>query len=519
LTLSTATYGTVGGPRTAAPGDASIPRRADWPWLFAILLVAFALRAFHLNAGLWYDEIDTLVHYTRLPALELLTVYPSLNHHVLFTLEAKAAIGVFGESAWALRLPSLVFGVASVWALWLVAREIVSRTEALLASLMLAVSYHHVWFSQNARGYTGLLFWGLLATYFLIRAARTPSWRYWLAYAVVSALAIHTHLSAAFLVASHGLIYCGVAARRFMALGRNDGIGPATTAGLTGMLPLYGFALTGALALLLHAPLIPQIISTFTEVAGSQSPLDTAASAEWKSAYWMISEVARSLGPIMGAALPVIIVITAFGMADLRKTAPIVPALVLIHMALTLAVLLAVSMRVWPRYFFIDIGFICLFLVHGAYVIGRLAARFLAASRRWSVGERTLGNVLAAAGILASLVLLPRNYLYPKQDFVGARNFVEAHRLPNSAVVTLGLATMPYADYYAPQWAEVDSVEQLEALRQSERQVWLVYSFPGVTEQRYKDVASYLARKFERVARFPGTLGGGDVLVWRSAQR
>jgi len=513
--VTSAIYEPVGAPRSPAIADSSISRQADWPWLCAILMIALVLRAINLNAGLWFDEIDTLVHYTRLPAAELLTVYPSLNHHVLFTLEAKAAIALFGESAWALRLPSLVFGVASIWALWLVAGEVVSRREALLAALMLAVSYHHVWFSQNARGYTGLLFWGLLATYFLIRAARIPSWRLWTAYGLVSALAIHTHLSAAFFVAAHGLIYCGVAVRRLLTE-TPGGPASAATAGLSGLLPLYGFALAGGLALLLHAPLIPQMIGTFTTVAGGQSPLDAAASAEWKSAGWMVAEVVRGLGPVLGIALPVIIVTAGFGMADLRKSAPILPALVLIHIPLTLAVLVAVSMRVWPRYFFIDIGFICLFLVHGAYVIGRIAADRYGARRHWKVGGPALGTALAVAGIVASLILLPRNYLHPKQDFVGARDFVEARRSPQSEVVTLGLAAMPYADYYAPQWREVDTIDALVSLRQSGRQVWLVYAFPSVTERRYKEIADYVSRNFERVARFPGTLGGGDVLVWRS---
>ncbi len=516
MAMNAAACRPVGAPTGPTIANSANPTPADWLWLCAILVVACVLRAINLNAGLWFDEIDTLVHYTRLPAAELLTVYPSLNHHVLFTLEAKAAIALFGESAWALRLPAFVFGVASIWALWLVAKEAVSRWEALLAALMLAVSYHHVWFSQNARGYTGLLFWGLLATYFLIRGAKTPSWRLWTAYGVASALAIYTHLSAAFFVASHGLIYCGFALSRFIRSRRASSAPPPANAQLSGYLPLYGFALAGGLALLLHAPLIPQMISTFTEVAGPQSPADAAATAEWKSAYWMVLEVGRSLGPVLGVALPVIVVIAGFGMADLRKRAPILPAMVLIHIPLTLGVLVAVSMRVWPRYFFIDIGFICLFLVHGAYVIGRMAAGRFGGRGRWKIGAHTLGTMLAVSGIVASLILLPRNYLHPKQDFVGARDFVEARRSADSAVVTLGLAAMPYADYYAPHWQEVETVDELAALRRSGREVWLVYAFPDVTEQRYKEIAGYVSRDFERVGRFPGTLGGGDVLVWRS---
>lgn len=487
----------------------SVPSR-EWLWLGATLVIAIALRLLKLDAGLWYDEIDTLVHYTRMPTVELLTTYPSLNHHVLFTLEAKAAIELFGESAWALRLPAFMLGVASIWALWLVAQQVLSRLETRLSALLLAVSYHHVWFSQNARGYTGLLFFGLLATYFLIRGSRAPSWKVWTAYAIASALAAYTHLTAVLFVASHFIVYLGVVVHRRFAAERGGGRKPQL------LLPLYGFALAGVLALLLYAPLLPQMIGTFTAVAAPPPPEVAASIAEWKSPLWMMAEVARSVGPVLGLALPAVLVIVVVGMASLRKTAPIVPAIFLLHIALTLAVLVAGSMRVWPRHFFIDIGFICIFLVHGTFVLSRLITDFLGRRFNWSVNAPAFAIASAALGIAASLFVLPRNYLYPKQDFVGARDFVETSRSQTSAVATLGLAIMPFADYYAPHWKPVNSLEEIQGLRQAHGQVWLVYAFPGVTERRYKEIVDYLSVTFERVERFQGTLGGGDILVFRS---
>jgi hypothetical protein len=88
--------------------------------------------------------------------------------------------------------------------------------------------------------------------------------------------------------------------------------------------------------------------------------------------------------------------------------------------------------------------------------------------------------------------------------------------VPGAAVVTLGLTSRPYAEYYAPQWQAVSSLPELMSLAQSRPEVWLVYSFPAVTERRHPDIAAYVGEQFERVRRFPGTLGGGDVLVFRA---
>jgi hypothetical protein len=491
-------------PRTGAEADSttSAPARSrEWLWLAAILGIATGLRIYKLDASLWFDEVVTLVQYIPLSTGDLLTTYPELNHHVLFTLEAKGAVSVFGESAWALRLPALLFGIASVWGLWLVARETVSAWETRLAALALAVSYHHVWFSQNARGYTGLLFFGLVTTYLLIRAARGGSWMVWTAYGLLSALAIFTHLTAALFVASQAVVYFGLLLRDRRA-----------SSGLR--LPVYGFALAGLVSLLLYIPLIPEVIDAFTEVRGSGSAQAEAAIEEWKSPVWMVEEAIRSFGPLAALALPLGVVV-AVGMASLRKVAPILPAIVLVHIALTLAVLAIGSLRVWPRYFFVDIGFIFIFLVHGSFVLSRAAAGLLDRRGNRRVDARALAIACTVAGICASLVLLPKNYLHPKQDFLGARNFVEANRATDSAVATLGLARMPFGEYYAPQWTRIRSLEALRTLRQAHDEVWVVYAFPGVDEDRYPNIAGYVSGRFEMVRRFQGTLGDGDVLVFR----
>ena len=71
----------------------------------------------------------------------------------------------------------VLFGLASILALYLFGRQVTSASESLLAAALLTFSYHHVWFSQNARGYTGLLFWTLLSSWLLLRALRNGAAR------------------------------------------------------------------------------------------------------------------------------------------------------------------------------------------------------------------------------------------------------------------------------------------------------------------------------------------------------
>src|SRR3989304_4647093 len=140
------------------------------PILFFLLIVAALLRLYDLNDGLWHDEIITAVKYVRLPFAKILTTYDSENEHFLYTILARGFVLLFEENAWALRFPAVLFGIASIGTTYLLGRQVSNVLEALLASALLTFSYYHIWFSQNARGYTGLLFFANLSSWLLIRA-------------------------------------------------------------------------------------------------------------------------------------------------------------------------------------------------------------------------------------------------------------------------------------------------------------------------------------------------------------
>ena len=157
----------------------ALPRRsgasAEWTrrdgWILAgVLLAALLLRLpGHLDSGLWFDEIWLLVESVRVPFATLFTAFESDNNHPLYSVLAWMSVETLGERAWSLRLPAVLFGAASIGMTWRFALLVTDRWEAALATALLALSYHHVWFSQNARGYTMLLFFTVAATHFLLR--------------------------------------------------------------------------------------------------------------------------------------------------------------------------------------------------------------------------------------------------------------------------------------------------------------------------------------------------------------
>ncbi len=487
-------------------------RRSDWLWLGAILGVALGLRAIGLNASLWYDEVVTLVGFTRLPAIDIVTTYTTLNNHVFFSLQAHGAIALFGESAWALRLPAVLFGAAGVGALWWLARLTVPVWEARFAALLLAFSYHHIWFSQNARGYTGLIFWCLIASVLFLRGIERPGWGTWIGYGVAVAAAGYTHLTAGFVVAAHGLVWLGLLAWR--ALGRDA---QNRYAGLADAKPFWGFVLGGVAVALLYAPMIPQMIDTVGAV--SQSSTEAVTVAEWRNPLWTLLEIFRSvqgLGALAVIGLPVVLVVAAIGLVDLTRRHPAMVAIFLIHVPLTLGIALALSFRIWPRYFLFDLGFVLLCLAAGVFILAGWMARLAESRLGWRVSGRTLGILAATIAVLCSATLLPKNYRTPKQDFLGARDFIEASRQPGDAAASLGLATLPFKAYYAPHWDIVKTQADLDRLRARAKRVWLVYGFSAHTRVHFPKILAVLKSDFELVRTLPGTLGDGWLAIYRS---
>ena len=177
--------------------------------------------------------------------------------------------------------------------------------------------------------------------------------------------------------------------------------------------------------------------------------------------------------------------------------------------------MLALGHNLWPRFFFFAMGFALLIVVHGAMVFPTLITQSFTSlpfARRLSA---TAGLATACLMIVASAVTVPRNYAHPKQDYSGARDFVESQRGPNDVVVAVGLAGVAYRSYFAPTWSVAQTEAELDAVRQGRKNVWLIYTLPVEVKAYRQDVWQTIQSDFAIVKVFPGTLGGGEIVVCR----
>jgi mannosyltransferase len=471
-----------------------------WAWLFGLTAVAAFLRVVSLNQQLWFDEIMTLLDSARDPLWRIVTHYAGQNQHMLYSVLAHCSIRVFGEQPWVLRLPAVLFGIAGIPALYFFGCLVTTKREALFASALMAINYQHIWFSQNARGYTGMVFWTLLASIFFVRCARQQQKSDYVMYGLSAALGIYMHLMMAFVVVGHAMLYLWLIWSQTRSKGRMP----------RNYYPLYGLLLAGAVSFALYAPVIPGIFARTIGVAG------TSVRSEWASPLWALKEMFHGVRNGAGGGLLAIAVgglLLLSGLLSFWRSNRFVVSLMVLPGLVTAAAVLATSHNFWPRFFFFEIGFALLLLVRGAVVCSDLAAILLSGTGRLAFRLSTAVLVLM---LVASAIPLRAEYLYPKQDYLSAMRFVEGQQRPEEQVVTVGVVTTAFQRYYGRAWPLLETRAQLDAQLTQDRGTWLIYAMPIYIRASQPDVWDAIQSRFTVVRVFPGTLSGGEIFVCRS---
>jgi len=136
--------------------------------LALIIVVAFGLRWQYVQTiSLYVDEFTTLWAAQRTQAVGA-PIMPSgvlYTRGLLATYVEAAFLSLFGFSYLIGRLPSILFGLATVVVLWLVGRRLWREEVGLLAALGLALLPEAILWSGRARFYAQLQFFTLLTVW------------------------------------------------------------------------------------------------------------------------------------------------------------------------------------------------------------------------------------------------------------------------------------------------------------------------------------------------------------------
>lgn len=462
------------------------------------VVVATALRFIGGGNQLWYDEIVTLVDSVRKPFAEIVTHFPSDNGHVFYSVLAHINVALGGETPFMLRLPAILLGIASIPLIYAMGTRVTTRFEALAAALLATVAAHHIWFSQNARGYTLLLVLTLLSTKLILDGLKTRSKTPWLLFAVASALGAYTHVTMVLAVFGQAIAvdFYLLASRRF------------TVVELRG--PVIGFVGAAALTILLYLPMLGDVAGFFGAQAATPKPAPSGLG---------VLDLFRNMqfDPVRGGVLIVVGAVFLVGVVSYWRQSPLIPALFFVPPSLIYLATVLLDRPSRPRFFFFIAGFLLLVGIRGVFVIIRFVLDRL--GPRWTAWERPArwAAVAAMTGLL--LVDLSRTYGRPKMDYEGALAYVEASRRPDDIVALGGIgADFVFTRFYGRNWPRLTSAEHLASLRRG-HDVLVLHTFERPLGQADPRLLHALKTSCIEERDFAGTLQDGDIHVSRCTRQ
>jgi len=163
-----------------------------------IMLVATFMRFYHFaDWSLSNDELSALnrLRYDSFSAMLTNGVKLGDFHPAGVQVFLWFWIRIFGNGVWAVRFPFVIFGILSVWMVYLIGKRWFGSSTALFAAASFAFLQYPILYSQLARPYAPGLFFSLAAVWFWTKIVfdhKRPQIDY-AGFALSAALAAYTH--------------------------------------------------------------------------------------------------------------------------------------------------------------------------------------------------------------------------------------------------------------------------------------------------------------------------------------
>jgi len=136
--------------------------------IYIILLSGILLRLISINQSLWLDEATSAL-VSKMTLADIFTKFlPNDFHPPLYYLILKFWVTIFGNSEIFLRIPSIIFGTATIYVIYLIAKKIFNQKVGIISGLLFATSGLAIYYSQEARMYMLTAFLVSLAFYLIL---------------------------------------------------------------------------------------------------------------------------------------------------------------------------------------------------------------------------------------------------------------------------------------------------------------------------------------------------------------
>lgn len=408
----------------------AVAQRGAMIVLTVIVVLAGYLRFHGLAAdSVWRDETTSLAQSSG-SIFDIITATARDNYPPLHNFVLAVTVKLLGDGPFALRLPSAIFGLLSVPALYWVGTMVSNRVAALIAAFLLAVAPFAIYYSQEARPYALLMLAAILfagTTFAFLRSA-SRAWGAAVFFAAVALLYAHPY---------GALTWAAIAAAALAIIVARPQAGGATA---------LSWLLLQAAILIAFSPWLVVFVHR--------------ALALEQSGFWIpqptLSFVLIQLQDVAGATPAAVLLIAAAAVAFVRpvssdEPSPLArPRAVPLRLGATAPMLLLLAWLALPVAAALIISSLGTPIFYDRYLIGGLPPLVLLAGAglgrfvtRFSTGLLVTGFAVVVALLGAAFGTPP-----PREDWRGLSAYLSAHLNAGDCVLFVDRDSAQAVEYY-----------------------------------------------------------------------
>ncbi len=181
-----------------------------------ILLLAFIVRIYGITKeSIWLDESFSI--YNAQQPLKVILSLKDTNPP-LHTIILSIFIKFFGTGMFWVRLPSLIFGVLSVYLTYLFCKKFLNEKIGLISATLLALSRLNIFYSQEARTYSLLTFLSILSMFYFMSYAKTFYKNHLAYYSISTIILLYSHYFALLILLTQNIFLLILINKKYLKL-------------------------------------------------------------------------------------------------------------------------------------------------------------------------------------------------------------------------------------------------------------------------------------------------------------
>lgn len=168
--------------------------------MWVLIILSFILRVLFLHSNpIGLDEPFTIFH-AQMDVGDIISNLKGGNNPPLFEIILHYWIKFFGISSFSVRFPSLIFSTINVAFVFMIAKKFINLKVAILATLLIAFSSYHIYFSHEARVYSLFALLTSVSFYLILSLIKEGSRKYYIWLFITYSFLIYSHYFGVFVI-------------------------------------------------------------------------------------------------------------------------------------------------------------------------------------------------------------------------------------------------------------------------------------------------------------------------------